>query len=173
VRGATKVGTYVDAHALVLDLHLQLHTSKSIAFYSIRTFDIIRERSTPSYWRSIVKRSECDAYSSCTNRTAILVVIVAISFLTTSILLFYCLRKRTSVHPGPTRFRVGLVHPHKVQRMEARATWRREDRCQGDVGTELPRYEERSDAPPPYGYVVVRPEDVHVYDGRRSQERRA
>ena len=137
-------------------------------------FDIIRERSTPEYWRNLAKRSECDASAgSCTNRTAILVVIVAISFLTTSILLFYCLRKRTAVHPGPTRFRVGLVHPHKVQRMEARATWRREDRYEGDVGTELPQYEERSDAPPPYGYVVVRPEDVHVYDGRRSQERRA
>ncbi|KAF3046266.1 hypothetical protein E8E11_009363 [Didymella keratinophila] len=139
------------------------------------TFNIIQERSTPSYWRSVTKRSECDTYSagSCTNRTAILVVIVAISFLTTSILLFYYLRKRTAVHPGPTRFRVGLVHPHKVQRMEARATWRREDRYEGDVGTGLPRYEERSDAPPPYGCVVVRPEDVHVYDERRSQERRA
>lgn len=138
-------------------------------------FDIIQEHSTPEHWKSLAKRSECDTYSagSCTNRTAILVVIVAISFLTTSILLFYCLRKRTAVRPGPTRFRVGLVYPHKVQRMEARATWRREDRYNGDVGTSLPRYEERSDAPPPYGYVVVRPEDVHVYDGRRSQETRA
>ncbi|KAF3045484.1 hypothetical protein E8E12_007529 [Didymella heteroderae] len=117
--------------------------------------------------RSLSKR-DCDAYSTCTNRTAILIVIVAISFLTTSILLFYYLRKRTSVHPGPTRFRVGLVHPHKVQRMEARATWRREDRFEGDVGTELPRYEERSDAPPPYGYVV-RPEDVHVDGWRRTR----
>ncbi|KAF1933935.1 uncharacterized protein M421DRAFT_116 [Didymella exigua CBS 183.55] len=115
---------------------------------------------------ALLRRSECDAYS-CTNRTAILTVIVAIGFLTTSTLLFYHLRKRTSVHPGPTRFKVGLVHPQKVQRMEARATWRREDRCASDVDTELPQYEERSDTPPPYGYMVARPEDVHVYGGRR------
>lgn len=117
---------------------------------------------------TLLQRSTCDTYDNCTpHRTAILIVIVAIGFLTTSILLFYYLRKRTSVHPGPTRFKVGLVHPHKTQRMEARATWRRGDRYEGDIGTELPRYEERSDAPPPYGYVVVRPEDVHVYGGRR------
>jgi hypothetical protein len=133
-------------------------------------FHTVLGRSVPPHTllsRSLSKR-DCDAYSTCTNRTAILIVIVAIGFLTTAILLFYYLRKRTSVNPGPTRFKVGLVHPHKVQRKEARATWRREDRYQGYVGTELPRYEERGDAPPPYGYVVIRPEDVHVYNGRRA-----
>jgi hypothetical protein len=133
---------------------------------------------------TILKRSDssCDSYygNTCSShRTAILIIIIAVGFLTTAILLFYYLRKRTSVHPGPSRFKAGLVHPQKLQRREARATWRREDRYEGDVGLELPRYEEKEakdgrptgtgmgDAPPPYVYVLARPEDVYSVDGRR------
>lgn len=119
------------------------------------------------------RSSDCDSYygSTCSShRTAILIIIIAIGFLTTAILLFYYLRKRTAVHPGPSRFKAGLVHPQKLQRREARATWRREDH-EGDVGLELPMYEEagregRGDAPPPYVYVA-RPDDVHTAGGRR------
>lgn len=117
---------------------------------------------------TLYKRTSCDYYGKpcAPHSTAILAVVSAISILTASILLFYCLRKRTSAHSGPTRLQAGLVHPHKVQRMEARATWRRGGRYEGDVGTELPRYEERSDQPPPYGVAIVRPEGVH-YGARR------
>jgi hypothetical protein len=120
--------------------------------------------------RVLKRSSTCGSYDNpCTpHRTAILIVIVAIAFLTTSILLFYYLRKRTAVHPGPNRFRAGLVHPHKVQRREARAVWRREDRHDGDAGLELPRYEERTDLPPSYAYVLARPEDAHVCGARRA-----
>lgn len=133
---------------------------------------------------TIPKRSNssCDSYygNTCSShRTAILIIVIAIGLLTTAILLFYYLRKHTSVHPGPSRFKAGLVHPQKLQSREAGATWRREDRYGGDVGLKLPKYEEREtrdgrptgagmgDAPPPYVYVLARPEDVYTVGGRR------
>ncbi|KAF9699192.1 hypothetical protein EKO04_003178 [Ascochyta lentis] len=121
---------------------------------------------TTNTLRTLLKRysSSCDSYTTCQpHRTAVLIVIIAIGFLTTSILLFYYLRKRAAVHPGPTRFKPGLVHPHKLQRKRESTYRRRED---DDAGLELPRYEPRYDAPPPYVYVLARPEDVHVHGGR-------
>lgn len=124
----------------------------------------------PINLHTLKQRSTCGTYNDpCTpHRTAILIILLAIGFLTLSILFWYYLRKRSTVHPGPSRFRPGLIHPQKLHRREGRTTWRHEDRYEGDVGTELPRYEERADAPPPYGNVVARPADAHMESGRRA-----
>lgn len=117
---------------------------------------------------SLLRRSTCYATTSACSppRTAVLVLMISIGFLTISILLWYCLRRRASMHPGPTRFKPGLVHPHRLQRKRELTTYRRYE----NEGLELPRYEPWCeppyDTPPPYAYVLARPEDVHVHGVR-------
>ncbi|KZM19745.1 uncharacterized protein EKO05_0004088 [Ascochyta rabiei] len=122
---------------------------------------------TTNTLRTLLRRASlCDSYTPCQpHRTAVLIVIISIGFLTSSILLFYYLRKRTSVHPGPTRFKPGLVHPHRMPRKRESTTQRRDDE---DPGLELPRYEPQYDAPPPYVCGLARPEDVHVHGARTN-----
>lgn len=125
----------------------------------------------PTTLAMLSKRSTCGTYTNpCTpdvHRTAILIILLAMGFLTISILLWYYVRKRNAVHPGPSQYRPGAVHPHKLQKRGAR-TWRRE--IEGGMGTELPRYQEREgegEKPPSYGEVLARPEGVHMGSARR------
>ena len=115
---------------------------------------------------TLLRRSSlCDSYTTtCSSyRTAVLVIIIATGFLTTSILLFYYLRKRAFILPKPRCSSLNLVHPHRLHKKMESNTWRRDG---DDAGLELPRYEHEYDAPPPYVYMLARPERAHVHGVR-------